>query len=129
MYTVNNTNIIITKNNNGELCVTPFVQDSETEYILTGEDKLILTVKSNPNSNRVILKKELTALNYDENDKLIFKFTPTDTYNLEPYHYCYDVVLYTSEGEFYTIIDMSEFKILPSITEYPVESTEGGAGE
>lgn len=125
MYTVNGSNIAITKNNSGELVITPYIQDSDTEYILTGTDKLILTAKLYDKSKDFLIKKELTAEDYDEQHKLIFRFIPTDTSNLEPYKYCYDVVLYTSDGDFYTIIDLSSFTVLPSVTDYPVEEAGG----
>ena len=116
MYNVTNKNITLTQYNNAELCVNQYLQD----YVLTGTDKLILTVKGNVNSMNVLIKKELTATDYDANNKLYFRFVPSDTQYLQPFHYCYDVALYTHDGVFRTVIDESIFKVVPSVTEYPV---------
>jgi hypothetical protein len=95
----------------------PYYNNEDEPIVPEDGDKVILCVKC---ARKVIIKKELTAADYDEEEqalKLIMK--PEDTINLPPSDYRYDCLYIFANGEAYTFIDKAIFKIVEAIAKKP----------
>lgn len=118
--------VSLPRGNSLELVITPYADDNRTtEYILTGNDKVIFTVKSNVESSHIYVGKILTAANYNEDNKLILKLIPEDTVNLDNFCYVYDCALQRDNlsHDFYTFIKVCKFEITPALSESNIEES------
>lgn len=104
--------ITITQYNTAEIAVTPYYDTGDT-YILDDGEKVVFTVRS-PVTGEVVLKKTLTASDYNENGELVIYLTSDDT-ALVCEQYVYDVALIT-DVDFVTFIPKSKFRVVQAIT-------------
>ena len=79
------------------------------EYSMQEGDVLTMTVKVNILDEVPVIQKTLEGTN-------VFHIKPEDTASLDFGSYKYDVQLTTSDGDVYTIIVPSVFKILEEVT-------------
>lgn len=86
-------------------------QDGE-EYLLSEDDTLVFAVKANPTDIERLIIKTLSA-----SDQNIVALEPSDTMNIDPGRYIYDVGLQVGETEFYNVIESSLFEIKPNVAE------------
>lgn len=106
-------NITLTQGNSAEIAIVPYYNTEDEPIVPEDGDKVIFCVKC---ARKVIIRKELTAADYDEEEqalKLIMK--PEDTINLPPSDYRYDCLYIFANGEAYTFIDKAIFKIVEAI--------------
>ena len=97
-----------------------FVKDGEnfTPYVHSQGDIVTLTVKHNVLQSGYDIRK--TASFDSATDTYTFEFTPSDTENLAPDRYYYDIGLQTGD-DFYIIVLMANFDILPTSSQRSVE--------
>lgn len=109
-------NITLTQGNSAEIAIVPYY--TEDEPIVPEEgDKVIFCVKC---ARKVIIRKELTAADYDEEEQALkLILSPEDTINLPPSDYRYDCLYIFANGEAYTFIDKAIFKIVEAIAKKP----------
>lgn len=81
----------------------------DEEYVLDANDELTMTVKKHIEDETYCFQKTLKGKN-------IFKIEPEDTKDLEYGSYYYDVQVTTKNGEVYTIVTPSKFKIMKEVT-------------
>lgn len=95
------------------LAVQIFENDSQRAY--SDGDSVRLSVKQDVESTSYSIQKNAV---YDaENQCYLFTFTPEDTQDLIFDRYWYDIGYQTSDGDFYIVIPMSEFNIIPAVTQ------------
>ena len=89
--------------------------DTDEEYILADDEKLIFGVKMNAESTEYNIQKTLTSADRTDSGYLI-ELSPEDTQDLPFGHYHYDVGLQCADGNYYMIIECSKFNIHRAIT-------------
>ncbi|MCR5815969.1 MAG: hypothetical protein K6F91_03715 [Ruminococcus sp.] len=106
-------NITLTQGNSAEIDVTPLDADGEPIELQEG-DKVIFKVMWR-RRNR-ILKKELTAADWDSEEKALkLILTPEDTVYLPEGMYEFDCLYIFADGSAYTFIDAAQFKVVKAI--------------
>lgn len=84
------------------------ITDDEEVYILGENEKLIFEVK---HGRRIILQKELTSVDYDDDEGgYIISLTSAET-DIEPDTYYYNIKLQRSDGEYEPVIFTNKFII------------------
>lgn len=106
-------NITLTQGNSAEIDITPLDEDGEPIELQEG-DKVIFKVMWRQRNR--ILKKELTAADWDSEEKALkLLLTPEDTVYLPAGTYEYDCLYIFADGSAYTFIDAAVFKIVKAI--------------
>lgn len=104
----------IVRGTNCSFGVTAYNADGTPLHLL-GDTKLVFAVKKNPkDKGRLIVK---TTVNSVEEGVFYFELFPSDTLNLPPSKYYYDVSMQQGTGNFFNIIEATEFIIKPNISE------------
>lgn len=79
------------------------------EYVMKENDVITMSVKKDIRDDNYSFQKVIRGKN-------IIKITPEDTENLEYGTYRYDIQLNTEDGDVFTVIGPSKFKILQEVT-------------
>lgn len=109
LYLVGN-EIHLTKGDTARLSITVTNISTNEPYEVLPTDTLILTVrKRSRETSPVLIQKKLSGISD-------FHFVPKDTSELAVGEYVYDVELRTREGDIYTVIPCSSFRLLPEVT-------------
>ena len=108
MFSINGTNISLTRGDSATLSVDLTTQDGEA-YELEAGDSLVLTVKRAATDESIVF--QLTA-----DSQGTFTFLPSTTESAKFGNYRYDIQLTTSAGEVYTVIPVSGFTLLEEVT-------------
>lgn len=87
----------------------PITTASGEEYIVQSDDALTLSVKKSIYDAEYIFQKVVTGEN-------MFHIAPVDTASIEYGSYLYDIQLNKSNGDVYTIIDVSTLVIMSEVT-------------
>lgn len=109
MISVNSNNIRISRGNTAYIDIS--VKVNGEDYELQSGDKVIFTVKKTPSKSADIVFQKVI------DGRLEIKILPSDTADLLPAKYYYDVALQTSGGDFYTFIEPSGFTICATNSE------------
>ena len=109
-----NTNIIIQRGTTKIINIVIY-NDDDTIYTLESGDKLIFGVKKSLSAIDYTIKKESTSDSKDGNGYNI-TLEPADTQKLLG-SYLYEVALQTASGEYYIVIDCSEFVVTNTLTQ------------
>lgn len=80
----------------------------EEEYTMAEDDTLTMTVRKNIRADTAIIKTAVGSAS--------FRFVPSDTEDLSPGCYIYDVQLTTAAGDVYTVTDREEFILMDGVT-------------
>ena len=105
--------IVLTQGNSAEIDITPLDEDGEPIELQEG-DKVIFKVMWGCRNR--ILKKELTAADWDSEEKALkLLLTPEDTVYLPEGNYAYDCLYIFADGSAYTFIDATQFKVVRAI--------------
>lgn len=106
-------NITLTQGNSAEIDITPLDTDGEPIELQEG-DKVIFKVMWRQRNR--ILKKELTAADWDSEEKALkLILTPEDTVYLPAGTYEFDCLYIFADGSAYTFIDLAQLKIVKAI--------------
>ena len=106
--------IVLTQGNSAEIDITPLDEDGEPIELQEG-DKVIFKVMWG--CRKRILKKELTAADWDSEEKALkLILTPEDTVYLPEGNYAYDCLYIFADGSRYTFIPKAVFRIDEAIT-------------
>ena len=85
------------------------ITDDESEpYTPSSGESVVFTLKRATEQCKTIIVKEFI----ENGNDLIVSFDESDTINLSFGVYVYDVILYDSDGNVYTIIPPTEFEIM-----------------
>jgi hypothetical protein len=115
MYKAYNNVLYITKGNSAVFDIDMVLRnpddpnDPGTPYTLEDGDAVILTVKSDVNSNEALIEKTVAR------DGSV-KFVPSDTESLAFGTYVYDVKLTYADGDVATIITPHWFKVMERVS-------------
>lgn len=109
MLHIKGTEIQLTRGDTAYLNVIVTKSSDSREYTMQSGDTLTLTVKKTVNDTEFLLQKVVQGSN-------IIHILPEDTNGLEYGPYKYDVQLNTSDGDVFTVIEPSVFKILTEVT-------------
>lgn len=106
-------NITLTQGNSAEIDITPLDTDGEPIELQEG-DRVIFKVMWR-RRNR-ILKKELTAADWDSEEKALkLILTPEDTVYLPEGTYEFDCLYIFADNSAYTFIDLAQLRIVKAI--------------
>lgn len=94
------------------LIITPMNEDGSVITLSEG-DKIMLTVKAfrPPGEPELLLSKQLSASDYDENGQLSICIEPSETTDIDPGNYTYDCGIEFADGSFYIFIQPDIFEI------------------
>ena len=109
-----NTNLIIQRGTTKIINIVIY-NDDDTIYTLESGDKLIFGVKKSLSAIDYTIKKESTSDGKD-GDGYNITLEPADTQKLLG-SYLYEVALQTASGEYYIVIDCSEFVVTNTLTQ------------
>lgn len=109
-----NTNLTIQRGTTKTINIVIY-NDDDTIYALESEDKLIFGVKKSLSATDYAIKKVSTSDSKDV-DGYNITLEPADTQNLLG-NYLYEVALQTASGEYYIVIDCSEFVVTNTLTQ------------
>lgn len=98
----------LTRGDTARLSVTVTNDDGE-EYDIQDTDTLTLSMKKKVKDSEVLVTKSVIGSN-------VFHIKPEDTSGLQFGTYVYDVQINTADGDVYTVIPPSEFKIGEEVT-------------
>lgn len=108
--------LIVGKNNSIELTrgdtarlTIGVTDDYDQPYEMREKDTLIFTVKTSADAEESVIEKELKGTN-------LLHLEPKDTADLDYTKYVYDVELHTAEGDVYTVIEKTDFKLREEVT-------------
>lgn len=104
-----NGRISLTRGDSARLNVSIINDVTKTEYTISENDVLKLTLKKS-------IKDSVPALQKEIRGSSMFYIRPDDTSRLDFGKYKYDVEITTSTGDVYTVIGPSEFEILQEVT-------------
>ena len=112
--------IYLTRGDTASLNVKISQYGCNKPYVIMDGDKVFMTVKNSFNVKDFVFQK---VVSYEDliDGNIIFKIIPSDTNELEFGDYVYDVEIKTSEGDVFTIIPPSAFKLEPEVTYYSNE--------
>lgn len=100
--------IELTRGDTARLSVTVTNDDGE-EYAIQPSDTLTLSIKKTVHDAEALVEKTIFGNN-------VFHIEPNDTSKMAFGNYKYDVQLTTAEGDVYTVIPPSMFKIAQEVT-------------
>ena len=103
-----NGSIELTRGDTARLTVD-LTDDEDQEYIMRSTDTLTMTVKTSVKDSEPCFQKTSTGNN-------MIHIKPEDTAELDYGKYVYDVELHTEDGDVYTVIEKSEFKLRDEVT-------------
>lgn len=106
MLKVEDNDIYLTRGDSAQFNID-IVDDNGDVYELEEGDKCEFTVKKRTSSEEVLIKKEIIDST--------FKINPEDTSHLNFGDYIYDVQVTLANGDIYTIIIPSLFKVLEEV--------------
>ena len=99
----------LTRGDTARLSVTVTNDIDDTEYNIQNDDVLTLSIKKKVKDDEALVSKTITGHN-------VFHIEPKDTSYLPFGTYKYDVQLTTADGDVYTVITPSDFKIAEEVT-------------
>lgn len=102
-------NIELTRGDTARLAVTVTDDDTGEEYDIQSTDVLTLSIKKKTKDSEALVSKSVEGSN-------VFRIEPKDTSELKFGSYVYDVQINTADGDVYTVIPPSEFKIGEEVT-------------
>lgn len=103
-----NNSIELTRGDTARLTIN-LTDDYDQPYEMQPEDMLIFTVKTSTDATEKIIEKELKGTN-------LLHLKPEDTANIEYTKYVYDVEIHTADGDVYTVIEKTDFKLREEVT-------------
>ena len=83
------------------------IQGTEEKYTLSDTDIIYMDIKRYYYDKEAVVRKTLTAEDYDSEGRLNFIILPSDTENLPCDEYVYDVRLYQDEDKKGVVINVS----------------------
>ena len=108
--------LIVNKNNSIELTrgdtarlTIGVTDDYDQPYEMREGDTLIFTVRTSSDAKEPAIEKEMKGTN-------LLHLKPEDTASLVYAKYVYDVELHTAEGDVYTVIEKTDFKLREEVT-------------
>ena len=92
-------------------------QEDGTPYILAEGEVVRFGVKKSDYDTELLIEKDLTAAEQEEDGTLVFHLAPQETIGLIPGEYLFDIGI-QSGAEYYTPISGSALVLKPNVTAY-----------
>ena len=109
MLYINGNEIRLTRGDTAYLTVPIINEATGEEYVMAKDDILTFSMKRNINDPRACLQKVCVGSNE-------FHIAPKDTAGFEFAKYKYDVQLSLANGDIYTVIEPTSFRILEEVS-------------
>ncbi len=104
------TKILLTRGDSAYITLT--INTENGTYPLQEEDKVRVQVRDVPNTGELIFEGNIEI----QNDEIIWHIIPSQTSDLEVKTYYWDAQLETANGDIFTFIPSSPFKLLDEVT-------------
>lgn len=112
MLKIKRTNISLTRGDSAYITLT--IKDGSGEiYDLNDGDKVSVQVRDAVNTGALLFDGNISI---SDDGEIIWYIKPSDTKNLEVGTYYYDAQLEMSNGDIFTFISASTFKLLDEVT-------------
>ena len=105
--------IRLTRGDTAEISTTP--QDNSKATVQLSENDCVLFTVGSPSGN-IYIKRVLTSSDADENGDLIFKLSPADTKDMQPFCYMYSFAYMPNKGEDVYTYDIGVFDLMPAVS-------------
>ncbi len=119
MFTVSNNKISITRGDSAyfEVEIKQLIQEELSDYMLHEGDTVKAQVRTEPNVGDLLIDASLdNGKLYFDDGTIIWHIIPADTKNLDVGTYWYDVELDTADGDVFTFIKNTTFKVTDEVT-------------
>lgn len=110
MLKIKGTNISLTRGDSAYITLT--INTENGTYSLQNGDVVRVQVRNVPNTGELLFEGIVES----DGDEIIWHIIPEQTSNLEVATYYWDAQLQTSNGDIFTFIPASSFKLLDEVT-------------
>mgnify|MGYP006916027032 CR=1 FL=1 len=117
LYKISKNKISITRGDSAYLDINIFNEDG-TAYTLHDGDTVQAQVRTEPNIGELLIDASLEngKIYVNDNGAIVWHIFPADTRNLEIGTYSYDVQIVTADGDVFTFIEDSDFRVTNEVT-------------
>ena len=116
MLVIRRTNISLTRGDSAYITLSLTSGNGEP-FIPSAEDVIRCQVREAPNGGKLIFNGEISR----DDNVIAWHIKPEDTADIEAKDYYWDAQIEFSNGDIFTFIPFSVFKVLPEVTEEEVE--------
>lgn len=93
--------------------------DSEEQYEMAANEMIVFTVKRCKNDDNALIERRVTGSEVNDDGLYVVSIIPSDTIDLKPDRYYYDIGFLNSSGEFTMLVESSPFVIASNISVRP----------
>lgn len=111
MLKISGTKISLTRGDSAYITLTPTLADG-SKYELQEGDKIRCQVRDQANDGELLFEGTVTQIR----DDMVWHIQPIDTEEAEVKEYVWDAQLELSNGDIFTFIPESKFKLLNEVT-------------
>lgn len=111
MLKCSGTNISITRGDSAYITLT-ILDGSGNKYQFNDGDKISIDVRTKPNTGKLVFNATIDIVN----GEIVWHILPENTRNLQVKTYYWDAQLTTSNGDVFTFITSSSFRLLDEVT-------------
>lgn len=112
MLTISGTKISLTRGDSAYITLNVYDADG-SPYVLGDDDQIRCQIRTEPNTGDLVVSGEIL---YQEDGEIVWYLRPADTKNLEVKKYYWDAQLELSNGDVFTFIPPSIFKLTDEVT-------------
>lgn len=113
MLKIKGSKIALTRGDSAYITLIPTVSDDGTQYELQEGDVVRAQIRTAPNVGELIAEGEML---YKDDGAIVWYLRPSDTKDLEVGDYYWDAQLELSNGDIFTFITSSQFKLTDEVT-------------
>lgn len=110
MLKIKGNNISLTRGDSAYITLT--INTENDEYVLNEGDVVRIQVRDAPSIGKLIFEADIDTVN----DELIWRIHPEQTRNLNIQTYYWDAQLQTANGDVFTFIPVSSFRLMDEVT-------------
>lgn len=110
MLKISGNKISLTRGDSAYITLIPNMDD--VPYVLGENDTVRVQVRDVPNTGELIFEGNIEIIN----DEIVWHILPEQTKDLEVAVYCWDAQLELENGDIFTFIPSSQFKLLDEVT-------------
>ena len=115
MLKIKGSKIALTRGDSAYITLVPIMGDSDEQYELQEGDSVHAQIRTVPNTGDLLVEGNILL---QEDGTIIWYLRPSDTRNLDIGDYYWDAQLELSNGDIFTFIPSSLFKITDEVTMY-----------
>lgn len=114
MLTISGNKISLTRGDSAYITLNVYDADGNA-YELGDGDIIHCQVRTAPNTGELVTEGEVL---YEDDGAIVWYLRPSDTSDLEVTKYYWDAQLELSNGDIFTFIPASQFKLMDEVTMY-----------